>query len=183
MANLSESDAIWMQFIIPVIQACSTVTIAYFANRQEKWSRITLSEKFLERLTKLVSAYDMLTRLTLNKAEKDECYAALLQCKQALLEASLAARLYRKEKNMESISAICDEGLRLMDIPRSPVSADTGTASGSDVVSRLNQMAARARLEPFKLPTEKKEKLKQLRQQLYNTVGREFNIANTLESI
>ena len=178
MYGLADKGAIWLRLVFPLIQVSTAIAITFFASKQEKWARINLSEKFLERLSNLASSYDYLTRLIQNQAPEYEVYKALQRCRSVLLEAELAAKLYKREEKMVNISKICLNGLNLIPTQRHPRTANSDFGE-----PELRRLAAAKQSAGIFMKKVDISKLDDLRDQLYQAIGNEFNIDDVLKNI
>ena len=178
MDDLADKEAIWLRFVFPVIQVSTAIAIAFFAAKQKKWARINLSEKCLERLSNLASSYDYISRLIQNQAPEYEVYKALQRCRSVLPEAELAAKLYKRVEKMVNISKICLNGLNLIPTQRHP-----RTANSDFGVPEQRRLAAAKQSAGIFMKKVDISKLDDLRDQLYQAIGNEFNIDDVLKNI
>lgn len=178
MDDLADKEAIWLRFVFPVIQDSTAIAIAFFASKQEKWARINLSKKFLERLSNLASSYDYISRLIQNQAPEYEVYKALQRCRSVLLEAELAAKLYKRVEKMVNISKICLNGLNLIPTQRHPRTANSDFGEPEQ-----RRLAAAKQSTGIFMKKVDISKLDDLRDQLYQAIGNEFNIDDVLKNI
>jgi hypothetical protein len=159
MENLTESEAILQEFIFPFLQLPTTATIGSIAYKQEKWSRANLSERFLERLSKLAISHAELARLT-SRTSQTEWEYQYKDFKALLLESKLASRLYKREESMAKIETICKQSIDSMYLVIYPV----GPISAHDYAKNIA------------LVIEYNEKL-------YEAIGDEYDVENVLKNV